>query len=323
MEPRDDSRLLVLDRASGRIEHSVFHRLGEYLKAGDLLTLNDTRVIRGRLRAKRKGTGGRVEFLLLRRLSAGVWQGVGRPGRRLHPGERYEVDVADVEVEVREKGEDGTLTLGLSTEEGMEGWGQTPLPPYIRQSLGDPERYQTVYARDPGSAAAPTAGLHFTRDLMDGLASQGVERAYLTLHVGLDTFRPVTEEDPRQHQIHRELCRLEAEAAENINTCRRSGGRVVAVGTTSVRTLEQAGIWSRRRGMDEMTPVSGWAELLILPGYSFQMVDAMITNFHLPRSTTLMMASAFAGKELLMQAYQEAIRERYRFYSFGDAMLIL
>ena len=158
---------------------------------------------------------------------------------------------------------------------------------------------------------------------MEGLASQGVERAYLTLHVGLDTFRPVTEEDPRQHQIHRELCRLEVEAAENINTCRRSGGRVVAVGTTSVRTLEQADIWSRQRGADEMTPVSGWAELLILPGYSFQMVDAMITNFHLPRSTTLMMASAFAGKELLMQAYQEAIRERYRFYSFGDAMLIL
>ena len=158
---------------------------------------------------------------------------------------------------------------------------------------------------------------------MEGLASQGVERAYLTLHLGLDTFRPVTEEDPRRHRIHRELCRLEAEAAENINDCRRSGGRVVAVGTTSVRTLEQAGIWSRQWGSDEMTPVSGWAELLILPGYTFQMVDVMITNFHFPRSTTLMMASAFAGKELLMQAYQEAINERYRFYSFGDAMLIL
>ena len=176
VEPRDDSRLLVLDRASGRIEHSVSRRLGEYLSAGDLLALNDTRVIRGRLRAKRKVTGGRVEFLLLRRLSAGIWQGVGRPGRRLRPGERYEVDDADVEVEVREKGEDGTLTLGISTEVGMEEWGETPLPPYIRQPLADPERYQTVYARDPGSAAAPTAGLHFTRDLMDRLASQGVER---------------------------------------------------------------------------------------------------------------------------------------------------
>ena len=325
VEPRDDSRLLVLDRASGRIEHSVFRRLGEYLKAGDLLTLNDTRVIRARLRAKRKGTGGRVEFLLLRRLAAGVWQGVGRPGRRLCSGERYEMYDADVEVGVGvgERGEDGTLTLGLSAEVGMESWGEMPLPPYIRQPLENPERYQTVYARDPGSAAAPTAGLHFTKELMDGLASQGVERAYLTLHVGLDTFRPVTEEDPRRHRIHRELCRLEAEAAEKINVCRRSGSRVVAVGTTSVRTLEQAGIWSRQRGAGEMTPVSGWAELLILPGYSFRMVDAMVTTFHLPRSTTLMMASAFAGKELLMEAYQEAINERYRFYSFGDAMLIL
>ena len=201
--------------------------------------------------------------------------------------------------------------------------GETPLPPYIRQPLADPERYQTVYARDPGSAAAPTAGLHFTRDLMDGLVSQGVERAYLTLHVGLDTFRPVTEEDPRQHRIHREFCRLEVEAAGNINACRRSGGRVVAVGTTSVRTLEQSDIWSRQQGADEMTTVTGWAELLILPGYSFRMVDAMLTNFHLPRSTTLMMASAFAGKELLMEVYEEAIRERYRFNSFGDAMLIV
>ena len=323
VEPRDASRLMVVDRASGRIEHSVFRRLGEYLSAGDLLALNDTRVIRGRLRARRKGTGGWVEFLLLRRLSAGVWQGVGRPGRRMRPGERYEVDAAGVEVEVRERGEDGTLTLGISTEVGMEGWGETPLPPYIRQTLGDPERYQTVYARDPGSAAAPTAGLHFTRDLIEGLASQGVARAYLTLHVGLDTFRPVTEEDPRRHRIHSEFCRIEPETAEKINACQRSGGRVVAVGTTSVRTLEQAGIWSRQWGAEELTPVSGWAELLILPGYSFRMVDAMITNFHLPRSTTLMMATAFAGKELLMEAYQEAMRERYRFYSFGDAMLIV
>ena len=249
--------------------------------------------------------------------------GVGRPGRRMRPGEWYDVDAADVEVEVRERREDGTLTLGLTTEVGMEEWGETPLPPYIRQPLGNSERYQTVYARDPGSAAAPTAGLHFTKELMDGLALQGVDRAYLTLHVGLDTFRPVTEEDPQQHGIHREFCRLEAEAVEKINVCRRSGGRVVAVGTTSVRTLEQAGVWSRQWGSDEMTPVSGWAELLILPGYCFRMVDVMITNFHLPRSTTLMMASAFAGKELLVEAYQEAINERYRFYSFGDAMLIL
>ena len=322
-EPRDSSRLMVVDRATGRIEHSVFRRLGEYLRAGDLLVMNDTRVIRGRLRARRKGTGGWVEFLLLRRLSEGMWEGVGRPGRRMRVGERFVVEDAGVEVEVRERTADGTLTLGLSTEVGMEEWGETPVPPYIREPLGDPERYQTVYAREPGSAAAPTAGLHFTRELMDGLASEGVDTAYVTLHVGLDTFRPVTEEDPRRHRIHKEYCRLDSVVAEKVNACRRGGGRVVAVGTTSVRTLEQAGVWLRERAEEEARPVSGWAELLILPGYEFGMVDGMITNFHLPRSTTLMMTSAFAGKGLLMRAYQEAIQEGYRFYSFGDAMLIL
>lgn len=314
---------MVVDRASGRIEHSEFRGLGEYLWAGDLLVMNDTRVIQGRLRARRKGTGGRAEFLLLRRLSEGVWQGVGRPGRRMRPGEEYVVESADVAVEVMGRTEDRTLTLGLSTEEGMEEWGETPLPPYIRESLGDPERYQTVYAREPGSAAAPTAGLHFTRELMDGLESKGVDRAYVTLHVGLDTFRPVTEADPRRHRIHREFCRLDEMAAEKINDCRRDGGRVVAVGTTSVRTLEQARVWLHREGVEEIAAVSGWAELLILPGHSFRMVDVMLTNFHLPRSTTLMMTAAFAGKELLMEAYEVAIKEGYRFYSFGDAMLIV
>ena len=324
-EPRDASRLMVVDRASGRIEHAVFRQLGEFLRAGDLLVLNDTRVIQARLRAKRRATGGRVEFLLLRRLSAGLWQGVGRPGRRMRAGERFVLEGAHVEVAVQARAGDGTLTLVLSTEEGMADWGETPLPPYIRQTLRDPERYQTVYAREPGSAAAPTAGLHFTQGLMEDLASRGMERAFVTLHVGLDTFRPVTEEDPRRHQIHSEFCRLDSGVATKINECRRCGGRVVAVGTTSVRTLEQAGIWARQRdeGASSMAPVSGWAQLLILPGYEFGVVDAMITNFHLPRSTTLMMTSAFAGQELLMEAYAEAIRERYRFYSFGDVMLIL
>ena len=322
-EPRDSSRLMVVDRATGQIEHSEFRKLGEYLRAGDLLVANDTRVIRGRLRARRKGTGGRVEFLLLRRVSEGVWQGVGRSGRRMRAGERFGMEGADVEIEVRQRAEDGTLTLGLSTEVGMEEWGETPLPPYIREPLGDPERYQTVYAKDPGSAAAPTAGLHFTDELLEELVSQGVDRAYLTLHVGLDTFRPVTEEDPRRHGIHREFCRLDSATAEKINACRRGGGRVVAVGTTSVRTLEQAGVWLPGQDEARMAAVSGWAELLILPGYDFRMVDAMITNFHLPRSTTLMMTAAFAGKELLMGAYKEAIKEKYRFYSFGDAMLIV
>ena len=314
---------MVVDRAFGWIEHSEFRRLGEYLRAGDLLVMNDTRVIQGRLRARRKETGGRAEFLLLRRLSEGVWQGVGRPGRGMRPGEQYVIESADVTVEVKERTKDGTLTLGLSSEDGMEEWGETPLPPYIREPLGDSERYQTVYAREPGSAAAPTAGLHFTRELLEGLASEGVDRAYLTLHVGLDTFRPVTEEDPRKHRIHREFCSLDSTAAEKIKACRRRSGRVVAVGTTSVRTLEQAGVWLRREGAAGVKAVSGWAELLILPGYTFRMVDVMMTNFHLPRSTTLMMTSAFAGKELLMEAYKEAIREGYRFYSFGDAMLIL
>ena len=323
VEPRDSSRLMVVDRASGRIAHSEFRRLGEYLRAGDLLVMNDTRVIQGRVRARRKGTGGRAEFLLLRRLSEGEWEGVGRPGRVMRVGEGFEVDGADVEVKVRERGEDGTLMLGLSSEEGMEEWGETPLPPYIRESLGDAERYQTVYAREPGSAAAPTAGLHFTKELLEGLEAQGVDLAYVTLHVGLDTFRPVTEEDPRRHRIHREFCRLDGMVAEKINACQRGGGRVVAVGTTSVRTLEQSGVWLGREGAGGVHAVSGWAELLILPGYSFRMVDVMMTNFHLPRSTTLMMTSAFARRELLMEAYEEAIGEGYRFYSFGDAMVIL
>ena len=189
-------------------------------------------------------------------------------------GEWFEVEDAGVEVQVRGKREDGTLTLGLSTEAGMEEWGETPLPPYIREPLGDPERYQTVYAKEPGSAAAPTAGLHFTERLMERLASEGVDTAYVTLHVGLDTFRPVTEEDPRRHRIHREFCRLDSVVAEKINACRRGGGKVVAVGTTSVRTLEQAGVWLGERGVEDVRAVSGWAELLILPGYEFRMVDA-------------------------------------------------
>ena len=323
VEPRDSSRLLVLHRSSGRVEHTSFDGLGQYLRAGDLLTLNDTKVIRGRLRARRKKSGARVEFLLLRRIDQCLWQAVGRPGRRLKAGERYVVESGEVEIEVRGRGDEGTLTLHLSTEEGMDRWGETPLPPYVSRPLEDPERYQTIYAQEPGSAAVPTAGLHFTRELMEGLASQGVNRVYLTLHVGLDTFRPVESEDPRMHRIHKEYCRVDPIAAAVINSTRRQGGKVVAVGTTSVRTLEQAALWSARQGVGELAPASDWAQLLILPGHSFQMVDAFITNFHLPRSTTLMMASAFAGRDLLMEAYREAIKERYRFYSFGDAMLII
>ncbi|MEE9261073.1 MAG: tRNA preQ1(34) S-adenosylmethionine ribosyltransferase-isomerase QueA [Dehalococcoidia bacterium] len=322
-EPRDSSRLLVLHRASGRIEHSRFDRLGEYLRAGDLLVLNDSRVIPARLHARQRDSQRRAEFLLLRKVEPCTWQAIGRPGRRLRIGERFVVEASEVGVEVVERCEDGTMVLRLSTEEGMEEWGQVPLPPYIHRPLEDRERYQTIYAREPGSAAAPTAGLHFTRELMEGLSSQGVNRVYVTLRVGLDTFRPVEAEDPRRHKVHTEYFRLDPVTAAVINSTRREGGRIVAVGTTSVRTLEQAALWSEGRGDGELAPTSGWADLLILPGHRFRLVDAMITNFHLPRSTTLMLATAFAGKEPLMAAYQAAIEERYRFYSFGDGMVIL
>jgi S-adenosylmethionine:tRNA ribosyltransferase-isomerase len=228
-----------------------------------------------------------------------------------------------VELQVLERQKAGTSLVRLSTEEGMEMWGQVPLPPYIHQPLDDPERYQTVYARQPGSAAAPTAGLHFTRELLTELTGQGVQQVHVTLHVGLDTFRPVEVEDPRNHQVHTEYFELGQDAAAAINLARREGRRIVAVGTTTVRTLEQSALWAQARGAAELTPTSGWADLLILPGHRFRVVDALITNFHLPRSTTLMLATAFAGWEPLMTAYREAIREGYRFYSFGDAMLVL
>lgn len=322
-DPRDSSRLLVLDRPSGRIEHACFNQLGRYLRPGDLLVLNDSRVIPARVFAQRKDAEGLAEFLLLRRLEPGLWQAIGRPGQWLRPGASFVVESAGVEISVLERQEDGTRVLRLSTEEGMRQWGQVPLPPYIHEPLADPERYQTVYCQEPGSAAAPTAGLHFTRDLLKALSSQGVGQAYVTLHVGLDTFRPVDAQDPRNHKVHAEHFRLGEETASAVNAVRREGRRIVAVGTTSVRALEQAALLARTRGATELAPTSGWAELLILPGHPFRLVDALITNFHLPRSTTLMLTTAFAGWEPLMAAYCEAIKHGYRFYSFGDGMLIL
>ena len=322
-EPRDSSRLLVLDRPSGQIEHTYFNQLGRYLRPGDLLVLNDSRVIPARVFARRKDAEGLVEFLLLRRLEPGLWQAIGRPGRWLRPGARFLVESASVEIRVLERQEDGTRVLRLSTEEGMEQWGHVPLPPYIHEPLADPERYQTVYCRESGSAAAPTAGLHFTREMLEAFSSQGVGQTYITLHVGLDTFRPVDAEDPRNHKVHTEYFRLEEETAWAINAARREGRRIVAVGTTSVRTLEQAALWAEARGAKELGPISAWAKLLILPGHPFRVVEALITNFHLPCSTTLMLAATFAGWEPLMAAYREAIKRGYRFYSFGDCMVIL
>ncbi len=323
IEPRDSSRLLVLKRDTGTLEHSVFRDIGRYLKPGDLLVLNQTRVIPARIFA-RKPTGGRVELLLLRREDLLTWEclvggkGLGA-GKRLQVEGGPEVQIVDVLDGSRRR-----VRFAEPIEPYFPKVGHVPLPPYIHEKLADPERYQTVYARDPGSAAAPTAGLHFTPRLLDELRAQGVNQAYVTLHVGLDTFAPVTEDDPAEHKIHTEWCDLPQETADAINKARQSGGRIIAVGTTSVRTLEsvarQSSIVNRQ---SSIYPYTGNTNLYITPGYRFKLVNAMITNFHLPKSTLLMLVSAFAGRETILNAYENAKREGYRFYSFGDAMLIL
>ncbi len=320
LEPRDGSRLLVLHRATGRTEHRSFQDILDYLRPGDLMVFNQSRVIPARLRGRRAGSGGKVELLLLRREAPGVWQALAQPGRRLRPGDKIVLE--SLEVEVLESREDGTKTVRLESEESILRLGEAPLPPYIHQRLEDPERYQTVYAREPGSAAAPTAGLHFTRALMDRLTESGVEQAFVTLHVGLDTFRPVHAENPAQHKMHTEYFHLDAPTADSVNRARAEGRRVVAVGTTTVRVLEQAAKTMRQRGRSQVEPTTGQTDLYILPGYHFQAVDALVTNFHLPKSTLLMLVSAFAGREAILAAYAEAIERKYRFYSFGDAMLI-
>ena len=324
IEPRDHSRLMVLSRRDGSIEHRHFYDLPDYLREGDVLVFNDSKVIPARLYGHKKETGGKVELLLLQRLSPGVWRSLTRPGRRMRLGATFvaEGDNATIEGEVLEVEDDGTRVVKLSPEEALDKVGVVPLPPYIRQPLQDAARYQTVYARIEGSVAAPTAGLHFTPDLLDGLRRVGVEFAFVTLHVGWDSFRPVKTEDPAQHELHREYWELEKEATETINAAKAEGRRVISVGTTSVRLLEQAASL-RPAGKAELTPSSGWADLFILPGYRFQMVDALITNFHLPRSTLLMLTCAFAGRELVMGAYREAINQRYRLYSFGDCMMMI
>ncbi len=315
-EPRDSSRLLVLHRETGKIEHRIFREIGDYLHAGDLLVLNRTRVIPARLYA-RKDTGGKVEILLLRREEARVWQClVG--GKGLRAGKRLTLeDGLGAEIlEVLEGGE-RRIRFEEPVESHFPQLGNVPLPPYIHKKLEDPERYQTVYAREPGSAAAPTAGLHFTPQLLESLQARGIRLAEVTLHVGLDTFAPVKEENPAKHRIHTEWREVSPAAAEAISAAKRAGRRVVAVGTTSVRTLESAA-----EG-EELRPARGSTSLFILPGYRFRVVDAMVTNFHLPKSTLIMLVSAFAGRERILQTYEIAKREGYRFYSFGDAMLIL
>ncbi|MCE2405637.1 MAG: tRNA preQ1(34) S-adenosylmethionine ribosyltransferase-isomerase QueA [Dehalococcoidia bacterium] len=326
LEPRDSCRLLVLDRRTGSVEHRSFRDLPDYLDPGDVVVMNDSRVLPGRLVGRREATGGRVELLLLRRLGPGTWMVMARPARALRPGVRARVPRAgheDLEVVVLEAEPDGVRVVRLSTEEGLEVWGQVPLPPYIHARLEDPEAYQTVYAREPGSAAAPTAGLHFTRELLDGLRSRGVELAFVTLHVGLDTFAPVRADDPAAHSIHGEYFELVEREACKLREARASGRRIMAVGTTSVRVLEQVASGLDSGDRMDISETSGWADVYILPGHRFRMVDAMVTNFHLPRTTLLMLVSAFAGREQVLEAYGQAIRRGYRFYSFGDAMLLV
>ncbi len=320
VEPRHASRLLVLDRQKAALEHTTFWHIADYLHPGDLLVINQTRVIPARVFA-RKDTGGRVELLLLRREDELHWEAlVG--GKGLHSGRSLSVEGGpQAEIVADLGGSRRRLRFSEPVEPFLPQVGQMPLPPYIHERLEDPERYQTVYARQPGSAAAPTAGLHFTPELIQHLKDQGVQFAEVTLHVGLDTFAPVTEADPQEHQIHTEWCELTPAAAEKINAAHRQGGRIVAVGTTSVRTLESA---ARGAGEDQVVaPFSGPTNLFILPGYTFRAVDALITNFHLPKSTLIMLVSAFAGRERILAAYQTAVELNYRFFSFGDAMLIL
>jgi S-adenosylmethionine:tRNA ribosyltransferase-isomerase len=322
IEPRDAARLLVLERERGTIANTIFREIGRYLHAGDLLVLNQTRVIPARFFGT-KSTGGRVELLLLRQQNELTWETlVG--GKGLSKGKQITVEHGpQAEIVAVEEGSLRLIRFSEPIERYFGTAGHVPLPPYIHEPLKDPERYQTVYAHSPGSAAAPTAGLHFTPRLLEELKAQNVGIAYVTLHVGLDTFAPVTEEDPRLHRIHTEWCQLPQETATAVNQTRQSGGRVIAVGTTSVRTLESAARKISKNGKGLVSAFSGPTDLFVLPGHRFRLVDGMITNFHLPKSTLIMLVSAFAGRERILNAYEVAKQYRYRFYSFGDAMLIL
>lgn len=347
VEPRDASRLLRLDRVTGALEHTHFRDLPRLLRPGDLLVANDSRVLPARLYGRKQPGGGQVELLLLRAVDALTWETLAR-GRGLRPGVRLrlgEPDGLTVDAEILgETPAGGRLArFDQPVEPLLPAIGVTPLPPYIHTTLADPERYQTVYSRVVGSAAAPTAGLHFTPSLIETLAAQDVGFAFVTLHVGLDTFRPVEVEDARRHVMHSEWAELTEATAQAVNATRAAGGRVVAVGTTAVRVLESAALASEgvdpgvaqdftalspfpvregTRGVS-LQPYSGWTRLFITPGYSFRAVDGLITNFHLPRSTLLMLVSAFAGREEVLAAYAEAVRQEYRFFSFGDAMLLV
>lgn len=320
LERRDASRLLKLDRQTGAIEHRHFYDLPDYLNAGDCLVLNDSRVLPARLLGNRS-TGGSVEVVLLRDLGDGKWECLTRPGRKTRPGAELTFGDGMLTATVVDAIEDGNKILQFHYEgiflEILEKLGKMPLPPYIKAELADGERYQTVYSKALGSAAAPTAGLHFTQELLDRIAAKGVRVCYVTLHVGLGTFRPVKEAEIEDHAMHSEFCIVPEETARIINETKASGGRVVAVGTTSCRTLE-----SFAEPGGTMRAQSGWTNIFIYPGYQFRCIDALVTNFHLPESTLIMLVSALAGRENILHAYETAVAEKYRFFSFGDAMFI-
>jgi S-adenosylmethionine:tRNA ribosyltransferase-isomerase len=323
LEPRDQSRLVVLNRSNGTIEHRRFCEIIDYVQSGDTMVFNNSRVIPARIIGQKYNSQTKVEILLLRRLDNNIWETLVRPGRKLTTGTRitisglHGVRDEEIEAEVMEQREDGIRTVRFPNDASIETFGQIPLPPYIRTPLADPERYQTIYAQSNGSAAAPTAGLHFTFKLLDELHEKGVRLAFVTLHIGLDTFQPVRVEDPSEHVIHKEYGELNPEVATLLNQTKKQGKRVIAVGTSTVRLIEAAA------QSGKVNPFSGWVDLFILPGYRFRVTDALVTNFHLPRSTLLMLVSAFAGKDFILRAYEQAKGLNYRFYSFGDAMLII
>lgn len=322
VEPRDRSRLMVVRRRDGSLEHRVFNEIVSYFRPGDVLVINNTKVMPARLYGTKVGTGAKIEILLLKPVGPGQFEALVKPGKKVKLGTTIHFGNGELTAKVVDYTSHGGRILDLeytgALEEVLAKLGTMPLPPYITRRLNDPRRYQTVYGQHWGSAAAPTAGLHFTEGLMEQIKEQGVEIVELLLHVGLGTFRPVEAERVEDHRMHSEYYRLEAPAAERINRARREGARIIAVGTTSVRVLETVA-----QSSGKVVPQEGWTDIFIYPGYRFKIVDAMITNFHLPQSTLLMLVSAFAGSDLIKKAYREAVASRYRFFSFGDAMLII
>lgn len=321
LEKRDSSKLMILDKKSGEITHSSFHNIINYLNEGDTLVLNNTRVMPARLIGEKQGTGGKIEFLLLKRIEGDKWECLAKPGKKAKIGQKFTFGEGKLTCEVIDIIEEGNRIIEFSYEgifeQVLDELGDMPLPPYITEKLEDKERYQTVYSKEKGSAAAPTAGLHFTKELLNEIKEKGVNIAYLTLHVGLGTFRPVKVEDVNDHVMHSEFYELDEENAEVINSTKKRNNKVITVGTTSTRTLETI---ADENGI--VKAQNGWTDIFIYPGYKFKIVDQLITNFHLPESTLIMLVSALAGKENVMKAYNEAVENSYRFFSFGDSMFI-